>query len=127
DLKEEDERLGDVSGHERGYMWTRWAFVVLLVARFVGDVTMPATVERFPLLLILLSPRWRMILLVSTRLAPGLLIPFALVRCLLTIVVVHQVGRHGIRRGRLRSPARTARGRPQRLKRWFKRSSATLL
>lgn len=118
-----------VTARERfGGKSARWAFVILIVAGFVGDITMPLTVERFPLLLILLSPRWRMMVLVSRQLDAGLLFSFGLARRLLTILVLYRAGSHGIARGqRFGPPSRPSRGRFQRFQGGSKRSSAVLL
>src|SRR5881396_3111479 len=118
-----------VTARERfGCRSARWASVILIVAGFVGDITMPLTVERFPLLLILLSPRWRMMLLVSRQLDAGVLLSFGLARRLLTILVLYRAGSDGIGRGqRFGSPSRPSRGRFQRFQGWSKRSSAVLL
>jgi hypothetical protein len=69
-----------------------------------------------------------MILLVSRRLAPGLLIPFGFVRRLLTVLVLHRVGRCGIGRSQgLGSSTGRRHRRARRFQRWFKGSSALLL
>jgi hypothetical protein len=124
----QDERARTQQESSRECRWARRAFAILIVAGLVGDIAMPAMVERFPLLLILLSPRWRMILLVSRRLDPLLLIPLGFVRRLLTVVVLHRVGRCGTGRSRgPRSGIGRRRRRARRFQRWLKGSSALLL
>jgi hypothetical protein len=118
-----------VTATERsGCRSARWAFAILIAGSLVGDVMMPAAIERFPLLLILLSPRWRMLLLVSRRLNPGLLVSVGFARRLLTILVAHRVGTCGIGRTQTSgAPMRPAPGRSRWFHGWFKRSSAALL
>lgn len=128
DLREQNERTRNASASQRRCTLARWAFVILMIARFVGDITMPATVERFPLLLILLTPRWRMLLLVSRRLDVRLFFTFGLVRRLLNVIVLYRVGRYGIGRGRaFRSRTGPTRRWAQWLQEWFKRFAAVLL
>jgi hypothetical protein len=114
--------------NRRGCTWARWMVLVLIAATLVGDMTMPATVERFPLLLILLSPRWRHLLLVSRRMPPGLFLSLGLVRRMVTMLAFHRFGRCGLSR----DPRSSALGRPAhrralQLQAWLRRSSAVLL